>query len=465
MGFTRNQFLRTVLAGIRSFRSTSWRLLLLLTVVFVSACGGSSGGDVSQPEPQSNGTATGPVGEVVPPEDMRVIATAEAKPYRPDSDYASVMLDCMYVPDVESLFPFSTLPYIGQNNDFVSVDDVMQRVLVTHDWMGVRLEEMLYRMPPDLVQLFAPVTVIIIGSEVRPSSFTPALGLMQLDPYDLWLNNDERQTISVTDDFRTDFGSGLRFVGLSRVMMGDNYTSYFWPEGEEREHDLLEIPLARLLYHELGHANDYVQRDNLALLGDDLNPYLAIEQLSATRVSALLPADLSLSKPDAFFDGLAGVRYRDEQPTAAHTIAQADGVGARMDAGGKIKFYSYSSPQEDVATLLETAMMKFHYDVDTHVAFANKPADEENAECNDYVVAWGVRNRLASPLVTPRANFVVDKIMEQSADIDDFFANHIGESVPLRQGEGWCDSRFFAPSFSFGPQARDLSWTMQPDFR
>ena len=150
MGFTRNQFLRTVLAGIRSFRSTSWRLLLLLTVVFVSACGGSSGGDVSQPEPQSNGTATGPVGvgEVVPPEDMRVIATAEAKPYRPDSDYASVMLDCMYVPDVESLCPFSTLPYIGQNNEFVSVDDVMQR------------------------------------------------------------------------------GSGLRFVGLSRVMIGDNYTSY-----------------------------------------------------------------------------------------------------------------------------------------------------------------------------------------------------------------------------------------------
>ena len=95
------------------------------------------------------------------------------------------MLDCMYVPDVESLCPFSTLPYIGQNNEFLSVDDVMQRVLVTHDWMGVRLEEMLYRMPPDLVQLFAPVTVIIIGSEVRPSSFTPALGLMQLDPYDL----------------------------------------------------------------------------------------------------------------------------------------------------------------------------------------------------------------------------------------------------------------------------------------
>ena len=442
------------------------RLLLLLAVLSVSACGGgSAGGDISQVEQQNSGSANGSVGEAVPAKDMRVIATAEAKPYRPNAQYASVLLDCMYVPDVESLCPFSTLPYIGQTTDFVTVDDIMQRVVATHDWMAVRMEEMLYRMPADLVQLFAPVTVIIIGSEVRPSSFTPALGLMRLDPFDLWLNDDERQTISVADDPRTDFGSGLRFVGLSRVMLGDEYTSYFWPEDTERDHDLIEMPLARLLYHELGHANDYVQRNNMASLANNLNPYLAIEQLSAFRVSALLPADLSLTSPDAFFDGLAGVRYRDENPTAAHSIAQADSVGARMDNGGKVKFYSYSSPQEDVATLLETAMMKFHYDVDTHVAFANKPADEENAGCNDYIVEWGVRNRLASPLVTPRANFVVDKIMDESTAIDDFFANHIGQSVPLRQGDGWCDSRFATPSLSFGVRSKDSSWKVQPDFR
>jgi len=428
-------------------------IALMLTAL--AACGGGNSGGVQPTEVSEQASNTGvlSIGEVIPASEKRVIPIEEARPYRANSaQYRNVLLPCMLVETIDALCPLSTLPYIGQTTELVTVEDIMQRVVVTHDWMGVRFEEMLYRMPADLVQLFAPVTAIIIGSEVRPSSFTPALGLMRLDPETLWVNVDERQTISVDDDPRTDFGPDLQFIGLSRANLGDEYTSYYWPEGSERNRDLIEMPLARLLYHELAHANDYVQRDKIASLSGNLTAWDAINLLEGFRVSKLLPEDLSITTPDAFLNELAGVRFRNEEPSFAHSFISADSVGARMQGTGKMTFYSYSAPQEDVATLLEAAMMKFHYNVDTHVAFANKPADTENAECNDYIVAWGVRNRLASPLVTPRADFVVDKIMTESAAIDDFFSNHIGDAVPLRVGDGWCDSRYLNPSLILSDQ-------------
>ena len=451
----------------RNFQQMCRQLLSAVAIISISACGGGGSGGGEAPRSQ--------IGEKIPAQDQRVIPTEEVSPFRADSPYASVLYSCIMVPELrEELCPLSELPYIGQTTNVISIDQIMQRVLVSHDWMGVRFEEMLRIMPRDLVQLFAPVTAIVIGSDVRPSSFTPALGMIMLDPEYLWLSTAERKTISVDEDFRTDFGADLQFVGLSRVLSGEEYTSYFWPEGTERKHEYIEISLARVLYHELAHANDYVQRESLAALDRSGTAFDTIEQLSDRAVSTLLANDASLTTPDVFFDELADVRFRDAEPTEQHSTAQSDFVGAMLAAAGKIQFYSYVSTKEDVATLFEAAMMKYHYNVDTHVAFANKPADEENAQCNDYIIGWGVRNRLASSLVIPRANFVVQSIMQAPYSITNLLDNRLGPVVPLREGDGWCESRTFSPSPIFNDQPSapkhhgipiEIRRSMQQDFK
>ncbi len=436
-------------SGKDSSHLSRW-LVAIGCVAMLTACGGggSSGGmRTSTPSTSvSSQTSTapiGPVGEIVPVDQKRIIPITESRSYRPTARYASVLTECAFA-EQESLCELATLPYIGLNTLSPSVEDVMQRLVVTHDWMGVRFEEMLHRMPADMLGMFSTVTAVVIGSDVRPSSFWPTTGVIRLDPRYLWLNVDEKRTISSDADPRSEYGAELQFVALWREMIGDNYAVDYYSLNDDQERTLgdLEIGLAGVMYHELAHANDIVERTKLSDLSLDSTPLQAYEQLFDTSVSMQLYAQEALTAQQSYLYELGGVRYYDDDPSDFHRSVLADFVGAEMGTEGKATFYSYSSIFEDSATLLEAAMLKFHYDVETHTAFSNKPANYPEASCDEYKVAWGVRNRLASVLVAPRAEFVVNRMIASSGVMSSFFATGLGRAKPLRVGDGWCTSRY-----------------------
>jgi len=413
------------------FSKIAMYLVVVSCSVFLTACGGS-GGTTGTPEVFV---------QSIPASQQRLIATDEARPFRSEGEYASVLKDCALA-SPENICTLGQLPYIGQTGQALTVEDVMQRVLVTHDWMGVRFEQMLRRLPNDIIGLFAPVTSIVIGSDVRPSSFSSFRGRIRLDPGYLWLSVPEKRTISVDDDYRSDFGAGLKFKGFWRMAIGDNYATPYSSIRDENSREIgdLDISMARLLYHELAHANDFVQASELSTLPLDFTPRDAAAELDNSAVWRRLYDQEQLTAQRSFLYGLAAVRYQDREPDADQLTMFAGFVGSEMGNEGKMTFYGYSRQPEDVATLFAAAMMNYHYDVDYHVGFADKPDIEGDVFCNDYKVAWGVRNRLASPLVAPRAKFVVDSIMQPSAARDQFFATGLGESAPLRNGAGWCES-------------------------
>lgn len=428
-------------------------VLSVCAVALLSACGGGGNSGISdQDSPQGPGPivepqepVVTPVGEVIPTEDQRVIPTDEIKVYRSDSAYASVLLECALTEYTDPC-TLQKLPYIGQLNASPTINEVMQRLLVTHDWMGVRFEKMLSDLPADMLPLFAPVTSIIIGSEVRPSAFYPSLGQVRLDPRRLWLSVDEKRTVATNDDPRSNFGSDLQFTSLFRFTIGDNYAWNYWSLTDDSERSVADIklPLASLLYHELAHANDYVQQARMSVLTSDMTPLDALNELEDSRVSRRLYQDESLTAQRSYLYGLAGVRFFDDAATDFQKTLQADFVGAEMANEGKVSFYSYSSTREDVAVLMEAALMKYHFNAETHIGYANLP-EGADIRCDDYIVAWGERNRLASSLVAPRAKFVMDSIAPSTA-LDQFFASRLGQATALRQGDGWCESRFLAPS-------------------
>ena len=103
-----------------------------------------------------------------------------------------------------------------------------------------------------------------------------------------------------------------------------------------------------------------------------------------------------------------------------------------------MKFYSYLSVREDVATLVESALMKLHYDVTLNMAFVDKPADPDSDDCGDYLVSWGVRNRLADPLVVDRARLLLELGLGESVDVEQLFGASLGNAEAMEQGVDWC---------------------------
>jgi hypothetical protein len=411
--------------------------LVLVTAVtlLVVSCGGGSGGDgpnILLPD--------------IPPSEQRIIPTDDARPYLADSAYSSVLKGCVLA-ESDSVCRLSVLPFIGHDSTSPTVDDIMQRVVVTHDWMGVRFRQLLEAMPADMYPLFRSVTGIVIGSDVRPSSYSSSKGRIKIDAARLWLTLPEKHTISTDEDYRSNYGADLQFVTRWRLTIGDEYAVPYSSliDDNERGFDDLIVGFARSLYHELAHANNVIRPENIAGISLELTPGEAVDLFPEQRIDERLYADSSLTTLSSHLYGLAQVRYRDDEPSAQQAAFSADFVGNVMSQEGKVQFYGYYTVREDVTTLFEKFMMKYHYGADTQVGVISKPANDPDAECEEYIVAWGSRNRIADPMVVGRAKWVVEQMIGPSAELDKFVANGIGDSVPLRAGDDWCEARYATP--------------------
>ena len=183
------------------------------------------------------------------------------KPHSKNSPWTNVLVGCATANDVHSLCSMETLPYVGAITDSPTIQDVMQRVVVSHGWMGQRFANVLKQLPPEMLKMFRGVTAIVIGSEVRPSFFTPLTSAIHIDPQDLWLTPAERNTIDWEPDYRSDFGAALNFIPVSYYLAGSNYAWYSsssYPEDYTRGMSDIIWPLGYILIHELAHANDYI---------------------------------------------------------------------------------------------------------------------------------------------------------------------------------------------------------------
>jgi len=88
--------------------------------------------------------------------------------------------------------------------------------------------------------------------------------------------------------------------------------------------------------------------------------------------------------------------------------------------------------------LFAATMLKKNFNIDTHIAYTAKPIDPDNYRCSELVVGWGHYDRLADPLVLPRAKWLYEQIYSQAAQSDEFFAALSGTSSLMSQGLDWC---------------------------
>lgn len=385
--------------------------VVLATALTLAACGGGGGDD-----------PTGPGG--------RTPDLSDAYAYASDSPYASDLAQCVDVEREPESCTIGQLPPIGLRNSEPSVDDIMDHVVVSHDWMGARLRDILEQEPLELRRVLGSFTAIVADADIRPSFYWSLTGAVYIDPRHLWLTPEEEATIGDETDYRSGFGNDLGFILFSGYLDGN--TSAFPSSGSARDLGTRVGAIAALLFHEGAHANDFLPADQFSSLDSGERFVDATNRLEGDRLSRRLVARRPLTS-DLWSD-LAQVLYRGEEASSEQRALTATEVGQAFEPDGASDPYAYSAQQEDFAMLFEETMLKRHFDFDRRVGFADRPASQPQS-CNDYRVGWGRRGRIAETSVAPRAQIVADLVLGDP--LDDFFAA-LAPPVVIPAGESIC---------------------------
>ncbi|NND92197.1 MAG: hypothetical protein HKN42_15155 [Granulosicoccus sp.] len=408
---------------------------------WLAGCGGSAGESLPETgvSPDNDDPAATPAEDLVARSDVRGLDRLYA--YRQDSPYATVLRQCALIESSDDACSLDTLPFISQATPDFTREDIMHRVLVTHDWMGRHFESVLDDAPEGMITLFGALTSIVIGSTVRPSNYWTGTGGIQLDPGNLWLTIDEKANVSIQQDYRNDFGRDLQFWDIGTLREGNSPAIRYFSLTDRQERTLkdIRIPMYRLLYHELAHAVDYLPAASIATLDITMTPTDALFQNREFFLSPQLANELPLYSQTLY--DLALVSFGGEQASELQTGLTPAYVGGEMAIDGAVRYYAYSTWREDFATLFATTLMKLEFNLDYYLAFVQKPQNEQHYSCSELTVGWGVKNRVADPLVSPRARWVLESVYGSTPGFDAFFATRLGTASPMITGVDWCTNR------------------------
>ncbi len=107
--------------------------------------------------------------------------------YRPNGPFAASLVRCTYDAALQytsaannTLCPLATLPFLHQTTGGTvpTTAQIMDRVVVSHDWMGQVFEQFLNSglASDDMKRMFNGVTAVVIGAAVRPSFYYALTG-------------------------------------------------------------------------------------------------------------------------------------------------------------------------------------------------------------------------------------------------------------------------------------------------
>lgn len=403
--------------------------VLILVLFSLVGCGGGGGSSSSTPAPTPTTPAptTPPAaGSEVPTpaslgEQTANIQTVVASPM------SAPLMNCL-VRVLDGACTFTNVPLIGMDTADPTIDVIMSRVIVSHDWMGVRFREILERMPPEVLLLMRGLTGIVISYDIRPSSYTSRTGAMYLDPDRMWLTEKERAVIDDEPDFRGEFAKKLDFIMLWRYV--NNNTDI---RAMDRNLDSISLRTAALLYHELAHANDFFPPQSI----DTISRSLPIQSATTAVPSNRLINDLPLSSE--VMRSLAQVSFNSGniQPTAEEAALNSEDIAAEFPSDTANDYYNYSTQFEDLAMAFEEAMMFYSYGISRDVAVTNFP---DSNSCGDYIVAWGQRNRISDPAVQARSLLAVQQILPERAAAIEAVLSDMPASTLMTPGVNWCDN-------------------------
>ncbi|KPF70048.1 hypothetical protein IP84_04185 [beta proteobacterium AAP99] len=375
--------------------------------------------------------------------------------YRPASRWAPVLASCVYSPTISwassannNLCTMTTLPLLAQetNGALPSVAQVMDRVLVSNDWMGEVFERFLTEQDTsgDLRRMLMATTAIVLGGRVRPSFYAPLTGAIYLDAGNLWLTPDQRDTVSEVPDARSSFAQNLQYRGLWRYTRNNQRFPTFVAANQRQGRPTSELPftLGWLLYHELTHANDFI-RPAIQLTVNRTSKVADITD--GERLAGRLPSDnLTAIFPlrSAELRGLAQSKFGTGDTSATQNAYTPSQVAALFSADLATDEYNFYTTREDIAMTVEEFFVQRRFAGRRDVAITNRPACLDTpvgCTSNDYIVTWGQRGRVGEASIRPRLNQALGDVAPWLGDIAGATAT-LPAPIAMRPGESWAQN-------------------------
>ena len=364
-------------------------------------------------------------------------------PYRAAGPFASALVRCTYEANLQytggltNLCPLSTLPFLDQTTmgAVPTVDQIMDRVVVSHDWMGETFEQLLRtQASQDILRLFNGVTAIVIGAQVRPSFYYALTGAIYLDADNFWLTAAQRDVINEAPDFRSDFDRDLMYSGVWRYTQNNQNIFLSFPATSRLSRDLtyLLAEAGWLLYHELAHASDFMPPAARGSLNSSLSAW---GNISPRFQASQLPSDLmaaSFPLQSAQLAGLAQVKFFGATADATQRAYTPNDVASFFSSDRATDEYSYSTTREDLAMTFEEFMMFRNHGWRRDVAMTDKIGPTTTT--NTLIVRFGQRGRIGEATIKPRARDAVAALAPwvNLAEVD-----NLPPPIPMRAGDSW----------------------------
>ena len=318
----------------------------------------------------------------------------------------------------------------------------MDRVVVSHQWMGDRFKEFLTNSDShnDIKNLLRATTAIVISYDVRPSFYWAATGAIYLDADNFWLTSQERDTINEAPDFRADFGNDLKFVMPWRYVKDNDYASAYIPRSARENRTVSDglYRLTSLMYHELAHANDFFPSAEWASHSSQTRV------LDAATSSDFESDKLSISIPlqSQIMRGLAQVSFAGVDANAREKSYLPADIENLFSQDKATDFYAYSSLREDYAMLFEELMMQKRFNVFRDVAVTNQPIGDDISG-RDYIVTWGQRGRIGEENIKARVLFSASRVTA---------LNSVPSPIVMTSGNDWIENITISPISSNAPK-------------
>jgi hypothetical protein len=379
-------------------------------------------------------------------------------PYKASSPYAGVLAGCVYNAQLQytgagaNSCSLTTLPLLHTTTSGTvpTLAQIMDRVLVSHDWMGRNFEDFVRanQDKTDLLRLFNGVTAIVIGAHVRPSFYYALTGAIYLDADNFWLTADERDVIDEAPDFRSAFDRDLQYSGVWRYANSMNQNIFLPFSAASRIPRDLAYLLQEsgwLMYHELAHASDFVPvsvRGSLntsTSLWANIAPRYLGSQLPSDQLTTMFPLTSPQMKALAqvkFVTGpVADTTLVNGIPYSTLRVWSPNEVAGFFAADRATDEYNYTTTREDIAMTFEEVMMVRNHAWRRDVAMTDKIAATTTSDT--LTVRWGQRGRVGEAAIKPRAQFAVDQLAPWVLQADPNAVTNLPAPIAMRPGQSW----------------------------